>query len=412
MTLRASPTWKSSLPEIALIFAVFCLQGAWPVPDVNEPYYLGKAIHYWNPDWVRGDFFLESADTHVVFYVTFGWLSRWLAPAALAWTGRIVQWWLLAWAWRRFSYALVPRRWVAVLSAVLFAGLLDWCHMAGEWVFGGVEAKGFAFVLVFLGLEALVRERWNRMWLLFGAASAFHVLVGGWSCVAAGLVWLGSGGRRPALRSMLPGLVGGFALSLPSLWPSLTLNWGASPEVLRQAHEIYVYRRLSHHLVLGGMKWLFIVRFALLTAAWALVSRPTAGDPTASRLRAFVLGSLAIALVGALLSLAERWDPVWAAPWLRYYWFRLSDIAVPLGMALASAALAVRWLASRPALGRAGISALAGAALLHVGYYAHLRMQPATPRRRQSRPRGVGRYLRKDQRLDDGPPPRPIHHAV
>ena len=68
MTSRASPTWKSSLPEIALIFAVFFLQSAWPVPDVNEPYYLGKAIHYWNPDWVRGDFFLDSADTHTVSY--------------------------------------------------------------------------------------------------------------------------------------------------------------------------------------------------------------------------------------------------------------------------------------------------------------------------------------------------------
>ena len=80
------------LVEIALIFAVFCVQGAWPVPDVNEPYYLGKAIHYWNPDWVQGDFFLESADAHQVFYFTFGWLSLWLSPPVLAWTGRMLTW--------------------------------------------------------------------------------------------------------------------------------------------------------------------------------------------------------------------------------------------------------------------------------------------------------------------------------
>ena len=85
----------SALIEIALIFAVFAIQGAWPVPDVNEPYYLGKAIHYWNPDWLRGDFFMESADTHKVFYFTFGWLSLWLAPVALCWTGRILTWLLL-----------------------------------------------------------------------------------------------------------------------------------------------------------------------------------------------------------------------------------------------------------------------------------------------------------------------------
>ena len=103
------PVWRT-LAEIALIFAVFCIEAAWPVPDVNEPYYLGKAIHFWNPDWVRGDFFLESADTHKVFYFTFGWLSLWLGPAALAWTGRSLTWLLLAWAWRRLSMAVVPRR--------------------------------------------------------------------------------------------------------------------------------------------------------------------------------------------------------------------------------------------------------------------------------------------------------------
>ena len=49
------------------------------MPDVNEPNYLGKAIHFWNPAWAPNDFFLDTADTHWVFYFTFGWLSRWLA---------------------------------------------------------------------------------------------------------------------------------------------------------------------------------------------------------------------------------------------------------------------------------------------------------------------------------------------
>ena len=36
--------------------------------------------------------------------------------------------------------------------------------MAGEWVVGGVEAKGFAFALVFFALESGVRERWRTAW--------------------------------------------------------------------------------------------------------------------------------------------------------------------------------------------------------------------------------------------------------
>jgi len=155
--------------EVLLVFLVFTIQGAWPVPDVNEPNYLGKAIHFWNPDWGRGDFFLGTGDTHAVFYFTFGWLSLWLSPVALAWTGRLLTWALLAWSWRRLSFAVVPVRWMAVLTAAIFMMLLQHFHLAGEWVVGGVEAKGFAYVLVFLGLEALVRGRWNAMWLLMGA---------------------------------------------------------------------------------------------------------------------------------------------------------------------------------------------------------------------------------------------------
>ena len=113
-----------------------------------------------------------------------------MSQTALAWTGRTITWLLLAWAWRRLSVAVIPRRWYSVLTAALFACLMERCHMAGEWVIGGVEAKGFAYVLVLLGLEALLRSRWNRALWLFGEASAFHVLVGGWAMVAAAVAWL------------------------------------------------------------------------------------------------------------------------------------------------------------------------------------------------------------------------------
>ena len=131
--------------------------------------------------------------------------------------------------------------------------MLQHGNLAGEWLIGGVEAKGFAFVLVLLGLEALARGRWNRTWLLLGAASAFHVLVGGWAAVAAGMTWLllrlerrGAGEScAPPLRSMWPALLGGLVLSLPGLVPPLLLNWGTDAGTVHKANEIYVYERLA-----------------------------------------------------------------------------------------------------------------------------------------------------------------------
>ena len=94
---RAAVRWRAAC-EIGLIFLVFFLQAAWPVPDVNEPHYLGKARHYWDPAWCANDFFCASADAHQVFYWTFGWLTRYFDLPAVAWIGRVLTWGLIAYS--------------------------------------------------------------------------------------------------------------------------------------------------------------------------------------------------------------------------------------------------------------------------------------------------------------------------
>jgi hypothetical protein len=373
--------WRSlALAETVSVFAVFLLQGAWPVPDVNEPYYLGKTIHFWNPDWIPCDFFLDSADSHKVFYFTFGWLSLWLGPVLLAWTGRLLTWGLLAWSWRRLSWAVVPRPWYAVLTAALLVALMERCHMAGEWLIGGVEAKGFAFVLLLLGLEAVVRGRWNRAWLLIGAAAAFHVLVGGWAAVAIGLAWLVCGRQRPPLGRMAPAMLGGLALSLPGLIPSLELTWGVDPAVVREANQIYVFDRLSHHLLFDHFPWWFKARFIGLCAAALFLFWIGPRTRPLLRLRSFCIGAMLIAAMGAVICWTLGDDPALEAALLRFYWFRLADLAVPLAVAVTVAACIARDLDRRP---RRGVAMLTLAALLafwHVGGYALLRASPTVPR--------------------------------
>ncbi|MHC4399330.1 MAG: DUF6798 domain-containing protein [Planctomycetota bacterium] len=366
--------------EIVLVFGVFFAQGAWPVPDVNEPYYLGKAIHFWDRDWASGDAFLDSADAHQVFCFTFGWLSLWLTPWWLAWFGRVLTWGLLAWAWRRLSFALVPRRGFAVLTAALWVGLLERYHLAGEWVIGGVEAKGFAYVLVLLGLEALVRNRWNAAWLLFGGASAFHVLVGGWSVVAAGVAWLLLGRSRPTLRSMWPAILGGLVLSLPGLVPSLALSWGVDATTANEAHDIYVYRRLAHHLVPSRFPPVYLDRFLLLILLYAALECIGPTDGPRHRLRWFVVGALAIAAAGVAAGLIEHVTKPLAARLLRFYWFRLADVAVPLAVAISGARCVAYALGARPRLGRWAAAAAVVLAAYHVGGHAIQRVRPTIPR--------------------------------
>ena len=360
--------------ELVGIFFVFFLQGAWPVPDTNEPHYLGKAIHYWNRDWIPKDFFLDSPDAHDVFYFTFGWLARYVAPPVLAWIGRILTWAWLAWAWQRLSWAVLPRPGYAVLSAALLATLTERAHMAGEWLIGGVEAKGFAWALVLMGLERLLRGRWNGALACFGAGTSFHALVGGWGGVAAGLAWLLEGKHRPRLGTLWPGLLAGVLLALPGLIPVARLNWGVDPESVRQAYQIYVEIRLPHHLDFLAFRPEYRLRFLLLCVGCWLLSRSVSRThqipqnrsadsyPDACYQDAFSYQDVSYSAVEML---RRYW---WAAmiivgggilfsvlllPWptlrisvLRYYWFRLADIIMPVTASL----LVLRWVAEKTAV--------------------------------------------------------------
>jgi hypothetical protein len=337
--------------EIALIFGVFFIQAGWAVPEVNETHYLAKAKHYWDPQWCPRDFFLGTADAHQMFYWTCGWLTRCLSLPALAWLGRSVTWGLLAWAWRRLSFAVVPVPLYSVLSATLFVAAVSQMHMAGEWIVGGFEAKGFAYVLVLLGFEAIVRNRWRFVWPLLGAASAFHVVIGAWSVIAAGFAWLTAGRERPSLRATIAPLLAGLVLSLPGLVPALQLTRASDPALVREANRIYVFERLPHHLVPQTFPPDFVERHLLLWLLWLVLCFVTRSNPLVRRLNFLVAAAVGIALAGFLISFAMQYNDALAAGVLRYYWFRMADIVVPLGMAVLATSYIVEMRRRAPVLG-------------------------------------------------------------
>jgi hypothetical protein len=342
--------WRR-LCEVLLIFLVFYALAGDPAPHQNEPYYLCRLKHFWNPTWCAGDLFLDSADAHLSFVWTFGWLTKWLSLSATAWAGRVFVWGLLAWAWQRLSWRIVPKPFFAVLSAALWVVLIDQANLAGEWVVGGFESKCVAYVVVLLALYELASAHWNRVWLLLGAASAFHVLVGGWSVVVCAGIWLVDRESRPSIRSMLPGLIAGGLLAHFGIVPALRLTLHQPPDVVAEANRVYVFDRLPHHLsiltvppdeVIRRLTRHGVLLLAFGILVWAnrrlkLPSESSAGvetDGALRRLTLFAWGAALLAAAGLTIELALWNEPAWAASLLRYYWFRLTDVAVPLAVAL------------------------------------------------------------------------------
>ncbi len=337
-----------------LLLIFLCAGGG--VPGINESHYLPKAKHLWDRSFASQDFFLQSHDAHFFSSWLAGGLTMWLPLAAVAWLGRLVSWCLLAFAWGKLCAAL------EVYPLVIPLALLGWLfgvqygHWAGEWIVGGFEAKTIAYPFILLGLSSLVVENWKWVWIYMGCAVAWHPVIGVWAGLSAGIVWLAQPDLKHRWFSQLPWLGTAAIIGLLGILPAASGLSG--PDIVEKvsAAQVHVYMRLPHHLSPQLFAWQRHVAAAtslsvltLLTIWWRFSANPSRHrqltdislGPGALQLRGLgLLLSCAWVAVGfSLIGLALDWTltrsrPDLGAKLLRFYWFRWSDIAVPLACSL------------------------------------------------------------------------------
>ena len=347
-----------------VVLGVFLVMAAYswvmrPMPSVNEPHYLCKARHYWQPEWCAGDFFLQSSNPHLVFYQTIGVFTRWMSLTQAAWVGRVVGLSLLAWGWTRMVSRLCSRRWAPLSVLGVFLLFQTWGNFSGEWLVGGIESKVIAYALGFAGLASWLDRRLWAASALLGLAISFHPVVGGWILIAT----LGGAGRdafrlrycreananlaasiNKSDRRMSPRhvMVGGLLLiacALPGVIPALQVLSGVNAEVAATADRIQVGLRLAHHL--DPMRFpLESYRYYLLLLVIAGLLRTSLVPHTRrSMFDSVLLTSILIALFGVLVGIGERplnemwlWQPrTWL---LKFYPFRLADILLPMSVSV------------------------------------------------------------------------------
>ncbi len=384
----------AAVAETAVILLVFAASGAWPTPDVNETVYLTRALHFVEPTYGAGDWFLSTPDAHTIFYRLMGPILAACGLETGAWIGRWLGWLALAGGFRHAVAPLVPTAWGRLLAAGLFAIALRHTTAAGEWVIGGCEAKVFAWALVLPAIGEWARGRLASAVFLLGGATALHPIVGGWGLVAVGLTWLrecisaeGESihlGRRaggmssladtlailtptrppprrertglafvgrsmdPALRGGL--VVGGLALAACGVVPLQGLSAGVDAAGRAAANRIYVVERLPHHLLPGTFPEALIARHLLAILLGVIMHRIVPATPARTRVAAFRETALSISLVGCLIAAAVPLAPDLAIGLLRFYWFRLADVVVPFTLAASAASLLVDDAACRRAL--------------------------------------------------------------
>ena len=324
------------------LLGIFFVYAGDPPPGVNEAHYLVKAKNFWDPSYLAGDLFASSSKAHVVFDVLWGWPTIWFSLETTAWVGRFAGWLILAIGMIRLTTAVVGAAWPALLVTMLWIVGMQYGNLAGEWVVGGIEAKVPAYGLVLFGLAEVVVGRWNRAWIWMGAASAMHVLTGGWSVVATMIAWSISRSRGEISEPFFTkGLFIGGAIAMLGVVPAALMNQDGSG-LGSTASMIYVYDRIPHHLLPANFYASWYARHSLILAGCVWVMRSwTTRDDRSERIRSMILGVMAIPILGMLLGMLPAIAPEIAASLLRFYWFRISDALLPLFLSSAIVHIAV-----------------------------------------------------------------------
>jgi hypothetical protein len=318
---------RRQLVLTAAVWAVFAGFAAWrsPIPGINEPHYLCKAKHFSDPSWCAGDFFIASANAHWVFYAVFGPLTRIFSLDQTAWIGRILVWGLLAWGWVRLVGRIVPGKFSPLWSAAIFLALQATGNLSGEWLIGGVEAKGFAYAALMLAIAAACDRSWIEAGIELGVAISIHPLIGLWglAALAAAIVAgrpsqvvLGppsipdelssSSYVAPTLRVLwLPAALC-VIFSLPGLIPAIALLTDRPPgDQARIADVDQVFYRLKHHLDPAEFSTAAWLSYAGLLVAWLLMRRRLERHTAEKFFSRFVQATLAIA-GGGLVAFGAR----------------------------------------------------------------------------------------------------------
>lgn len=144
------------------------------------------------------------------------------------------------------------------MLAILAFFVAKQSYFGGEWVFGGVEPKTFAYAAVIAALALVLRDRCTSAVVLAVLATYFHFLVGGyWALAIVVLIVLHTGSYLRAAQFLaiyiilvlpLVGLVAYEQFFLAAEEPNSGLSTNQIYSEIRSPHEVAPFRQLGNWL--------------------------------------------------------------------------------------------------------------------------------------------------------------------
>ncbi len=226
----------------------------------NEVGKLMLAKQFIFPDWLPNDWYLSQPQKYqALFQLCFGHSIAQFGFLATSIGGRLIYYSLIASGLVLIARKIKLQLFGLFIATTLFLYSHQGVAIAGEWMVGSLETKGFAYGLVLIAIWLAMKKRYIWMIASLGVATSLHILVGGYATLTflPWLCWITYKKQlfqRDFLAQYLPTIcLGIFIYLLTSLFATVTLFHSLSKTVTTSdsalsATYIYTFLRNAHHL--------------------------------------------------------------------------------------------------------------------------------------------------------------------
>lgn len=226
----------------------------------NEVGKLMLAKQFISSDWLANDWYLSQPQKYQeLFQIFFGKSILEIGFLATSIIGRLLSYSLISLGLVLIAKEIKLRLLGLFSATTLFLLSHQGVAIAGEWMIGGLETKGFAYGLILIAIWLAMKQQYIWMVASLGVATSLHILVGGYATLTF-IPWL----LWKAWQANLLNIdffkyyakiifLCLFIYGLTSLFATVTLlnslsETVAIPNSELQATYIYTFLRNSHHL--------------------------------------------------------------------------------------------------------------------------------------------------------------------
>lgn len=290
----------------------------------NEMDIIPYARSVYNQRWIPGDAYLsQDIPYRYLFCYMIGFFADRFGMVETIFTGRLITYLLFSMVFFKLIRLLELNIYLRIFTFIAFLRLF---HRGfgdvDEWIVGGLETKVFAYCFAILGLTFFLKKDPKYGLFFSGIALSFHLLVGGYHLICLLPILLIDIIRDKTyfkrLLVLTPVYLLAASMGIYAIYDHLVT--AVDENSARQAWDIYVNVRLPHHTlpIFSNKTKILMIIFTPLNLIILFNS---------CRYKKFIaiygLSSVGLLVIG--LAIYFFFDD----QYLRFYWFRFSDVMLP-----------------------------------------------------------------------------------